>query len=373
MGPLKIARIDIAKYQLPLARRYRAGGVDIDQREGRLVRLRSADGLEGYGEVAPLPGLHTETLADVDQALGIVGAELAGQSFERFGALASNVANRIAAAAPRGDFGAPSAVFGLQCAAASIFAQAEGVPPAAVLSKSPREHVKINALFVGTAAEAAEAVARGDLDAYTCVKVKVGRAAPAEDRAMLDVLLSGLDEHVTVRLDANRALELQDAIERFRDLPPERIEYLEEPLARPADLGELHVATGLKIGLDESLYVPALRQLARAPYIAAWCLKAARIGHWKRMLAMSEEAQQQGATTVVSSCLESGLGLGWQVQMAAALPGNLGACGLGTESWLRLDIVAPAYDASRGYVRTKDWSGTPSRPVLERLRFRRAE
>jgi len=370
---VKIERVDIARYQLPLARRFRAGRVDLDQREGRLVRLRSADGLVGYGEVAPLPGVHTETLADVDAALGAVGAELAGQSFDNFGALADNVANRIAAAAPRGNFGAPSAVFGLQCAAASVFAAAEGVPPAAVLTRTPRDHVQVNALFVGAAAEAAEAIARGDLDAYGCVKVKVGQAPASTERAMLQVLLSGLDEQVKLRLDGNRALDLQDAIGRFRGLPPERIEYLEEPLVRPAELGELHAATGLGVGLDESLHEPALRHLTRAPYVVAWCLKAARIGHWKRMRSMSTEAAEHGARTIVSSCLESGLGLGWQVQLAAALPGDLGACGLGTESWLRLDIVAPAYDASRGYVRTSDWSGTPSEPVLDRLRFRRAE
>lgn len=369
---MRIERIDVAKYRLPLARRFKAGPINVDQREGRLLRVRSDEGRTGYGEIAPLPGLHAETLADVDAILEVVAPELEGRQFERFGDVANNAANRIAACAPRGDFGAPSAVFGLQCAAASIFAQMEGVPPASILSKKPRAKIAINGLFVGTVTDAAEALAAGTLDAYPCVKVKVGVQSAAADRELLDVLLSALDESVLLRIDANRQLTLDDAIERFRGLPPERIDYLEEPLARPEQLADLHAATGLMMGLDETLLIPALAPLRRARHIAAWCLKPARIGHWKRMLFLSEEAKSHGAVTVVSSCLESGLGLGWQAQMAAALPGEVAACGLGTESWLRVDLVAPRYDSSAGYVRTQDWSGTPSAAVLGKLRFKRA-
>ncbi len=372
MGPVKIERIEIAKYRLPLARRYKAGGVDVAHREGRFVRLTSDAGLQGYGEIAPLPGLHLESLDDVDAVLRTVGVELLGQEFERFGALANNVANRIAACAPRGDLGAPSAVFGLQCAAASVFAQAEGTVPAHILSKQPREEVPINALFVGDITDAAEAIADGKLDAYPIVKVKVGRPSAQDERELLRVLLSGLDDDVKLRLDANRSLDLDDAIRRFRGLPPERIEYLEEPLADPGQLADLHAATGHTMGLDETLHVPALQHLSRANYVSAWCLKAARIGHWRRLLFLSEQAAQHGATTVVSSSLESGLGLGWQVQMAAALPGDLAAAGLGTESWLRVDVVSPRYDSSRGVVSIHDWQGTPSAAVLDKLRFKQA-
>lgn len=368
---MKIARIDIAKYSLPLTRRYKAGTVDVAQREGRLVRLLSDTGLLGYGEIAPLPGLHKETLQDIDALLAVVCPELEGKTFERFGALADNVANRIAASAPRGDFGAPSAVFGLQCAAASVFAQAEGTTPAWILSKKPRPHVTVNALFIGDVTEAAEAIASGTLDAYPSVKVKVGRGSVGAEREMLEVLLSGLDEAVTLRIDGNRKLTIEEAVARFKGLPPERIEYLEEPLADPAQLADLHAATGLTMGLDETLHVPGLKHVGRASYVSAWILKAARVGHWKRLLFLSKEAKEHGAVSVVSSCLESGLGLGWQIQMAAALPGTVAAAGLGTESWLRIDTVAPPYDSSRGYVRINDWSGTPSAPVLGKLRFKR--
>ncbi len=366
---MKITRFETAKYILPLTQRYRVGTVDTDKRDGRLVRITSDDGFTAYGEISPLPGLHAESLREVDDALRVVGTDLEGRSFATFDTFASNVADRVAACAPHGQFGAPSVVFGLQTAGAALFAMAADTTPAAILSPRARDRVVVNALFVGDAAAAAEAIASGELDSYVCVKVKIGRGTAAADRSMLQVLLAGLPSRTQLRLDANRTLSLPDAIARFEGLPAERIEYLEEPLANPEELPDLHAATGLRIGLDETLRERSLFHLGRAPWVAAWCLKPALVGHWQRLLFLATEAEKHGAAVVVSSCFESGLGLWMQAQMAAALPGKTAAAGLGTEGWLRLDLVAPPYDSSCGFVRTCDWQGTPAERVLEKLRF----
>lgn len=369
---MKIARVEFAKFVLPLSRRYKVGAVDTDQREGRFVRLVTEDGHRGYGEIAPLPGLHKESLADVDRVLKEVGPGLEGKAFPSFDAFAQNAANRVDAGAGAGALGCPSVVFGLQMAGAAVFADAADTTPAAILGKAPRDRVAVNALFVGTPAAAAEAVASGELDPYPCVKIKAGRLSLQEDRDVFQILLAGLPDHTELRIDANRSLTLEDAVQRFAGLPPERIEYLEEPLADPNELGELSSRTGLKIALDETLHTPALQHLGRAPWVTAWCIKPSLVGHWGRMTFLAKEAERQGSVLVVSSALETGLGLWSQVQVAAALPGGTSAAGLGTEGWLRLDTVSPPYDASFGVVRTCDWQGTPSERVLEKLRFLRA-
>jgi O-succinylbenzoate synthase len=260
-------------------------------------------------------------------------------------------------------------VFGLQAAGLGALAVAAGTVPAALLSRAPREQVAMNALFSGSPAEAQEALPA--LRRYPVVKVKVGRRGPEEDRAVIEVLLRGLPASTPLRLDANRTLALEEAVGRFADLPPERIAYLEEPLADPTRLADLHAATGLRIALDETLREASTLYLGRAPWVAAWCMKPALIGHWQRLLFMAREAQRHGAAVVVSSCLESGLGLWAQVQLAAALPGDVAPAGLGTEGWLGVDVVQPRYDASRGSVTTAGWRGAPAARVLERLRFAR--
>ena len=372
MGPLRIARVEVARFRLPLSRRYKVGSVDTDQREGLFVRITADDGTVGFGEVAPLPGLHAETLDQAEGVLRRVAGEIVGHEFVMFDALAQNVANRVAACAPSGEFGCPTVVFGLQSAGAAVFANQADTTPAAILGLEPRDRVMVNALFVGSPAAAAEAVASGELDSYPCVKVKAGRQSVAEDRDVFRILLAGLPERTTLRIDANRALTLEDAVQRFQGLPPERVEYLEEPLADPGALADLHGRTGLSIGLDETLRVPALRDIGRAPYVSAWCLKPSLVGHWGRMTFLAKEAERAGSALVVSSALETGLGLWAQVQMAAALPGRTAAAGLGTEGWLRVDTVTPPYDASFGVVRTCDWQGSISERVLALLQFRAA-
>ncbi len=369
---MKIARVEVAPFRLPLSRQYKAGAVDTQERQGRFVRLVADSGSQSYGEISPLPGLHKESLADVDRVLRTVGPELHGCDFVSFDAYAQNVANRVAACGPAGQTPCPSVIFGLQSAGAAMLAQDADTTPAAILCSTPRDRVAVNALFVGSPAAAAEAIASGQLDAYPCVKVKVGLRSIAEDREVLGILLSGLPDNTTLRLDANRSLTLDDAVARFRGLPAQRIEFLEEPLSDPGGLADLNAHTGLTMGLDETLHIPSLYDIGRASYVSAWCLKPSLVGHWGRMVFLAKEAERYGSAVIVSSALETGLGLWSQAQMAAALPGRTAAAGLGTESWLRIDTVTPRYDASRGVVLTCDWQGVPSPRVLDKLNFRKA-
>ena len=131
MAAVKIDRFDIAKYRLPLARRFRAASVDTDQREGRLVRLTTDDGLQCFGEISPLPGRHQESMADVDAALARLGPELTGAEYGAFAPFAGGVADLVAGlrSGPL-----PSVVFGIQTAGLAQFAQRARCAPAAILS-----------------------------------------------------------------------------------------------------------------------------------------------------------------------------------------------------------------------------------------------
>jgi len=367
---MKIERIECAKYRLPLTRRFHAGGVDVENREGRLVRLRSDTGVEAYGEISPLPGLHRETIHDAERVLAEVARGIRGRTYERFGSLAQNIGDRIAACAPGDALGFPSVCFGMQAAGAGLFAIAEETTPASVWSRSPRTEVRLNGLFVGGLEEAEAALAEGTLARYPAVKVKVGMRPVEDEQEILQTLLRGLPETTRLRLDANRTLTVEEAIARFGGLPPERIEYLEEPLADPTDLAELYSRTGLPMGLDETLRDAEVFNLGRTKYVAAWILKPTLVGHWKRLRFLADDAVQRGKDVVVSSTLESGLGLWALVQVAASLPGADVPAGLATEGLLKVDIVSPRYDSSAGVLRTADWPAAPAPRILERLQFR---
>jgi O-succinylbenzoate synthase len=367
---LKIANLEVAKFRIPLRKPYRVGDVVSAHRTGRLVRITGDDGHVGYGEVTPLPGLHAESLEDADRVLLDVGRGIVGRVFQGFEALAHRVADRVAAHGTDGEIFHPSVCFGLQTAAMGLFARAEGLVAAQVLSSNVRMEVPVCGFFSGNPPDADDAIAAGTLDAYPCVKVKIGRLAPTIERRTIDTLLQGLPPHVKLRLDANRGLTLEQALELFHDLPLGRIEYLEEPLADPSEMAALHRQTRLPMAIDESLHDPTVGYLQRAPFVTAWIVKPAREGDWRRVRDLAEEAGHRFAGCVISSCLETGVGLWALAQMAAAIPGKPLAAGLATNILLGADMLKPRFDATSGSVETVGWQDTPTPHILGQLKFK---
>ena len=199
---------------------------------------------------------------------------------------------------------------------------------------------------------------------FGSVKVKVGKRPVADERRMLELLVDKLPTPISLRIDANRRLALDQAIELFGGLPRERIEYLEEPLQTGRALKELTEATGLRLALDESLFFPDPTRFREGPLIAAWILKPARMGGYLETMAYAERAQETGKFCVISSCLESGLGLWAQAQLAAAVNEEPVAAGLATDTLLDGDLIDPPFDSSAGTLRTADWRGEPSEAFL---------
>ncbi len=345
------------------------GSDSLTHRTGRLIRIQDEDGNSGYGEATPLPGLHAESLEEVDHVLADVAGSLRGETFPSYRVMGERIANRVNAHGVAGEMGHPSACFGLETASMALFASAADKTPAAVLGGVRREQVRVAGFFAGSPPEAEEALADGSLRKYERIKVKVGRAAAAVDRRTIETLLDGLPPGVKLRLDANRSFDLPQALELFGGLPPERIDYLEEPLADPSQMGSLHSQTRLHMAVDESLHDPTLHYLGRSKFVSAWVVKPARIGHWERIRFLSEDASNHGAECVLSSCLETGIGLAAQAQMAAALPGTVAPAGLATNDLLAADMLKPRFQVTSGVVEAADWKNAPSPGVLDKLKF----
>ncbi|MFO0828143.1 MAG: o-succinylbenzoate synthase [Phycisphaerales bacterium] len=301
-------RVEIARYSLALARPFRFAGTTLTRRDGFFVRI---DG-RGVGEVAPMPGVHRE---GVDECLAILR--------ER---------------GPLDLDGMPSALaFGVSCAL-------ECDEP--ILRSPLRPSIGVNALFVGDAAAARAAIDARRFEGANTIKVKVARR---EDRATVETLLDGLGPAVRLRLDANRGLAFDDAVALVAGLPPDRIEYLEEPLDDPLRLPELHHATGHSIALDESLLEPNSRAaLETAPGVTTHVLKPSLHGSLARVRARAERTARQLLGTTVSSALETNFTLRLLARLVTWLPSAEGDHGLGTSGMLVGDpTTAPTITGGR--------------------------
>ncbi|WP_204079446.1 o-succinylbenzoate synthase [Mycobacterium riyadhense] len=200
-----------------------------------------------------------------------------------------------------------------------------------------RDHVAINATVPAVAAaQVAEVLAR--FPGARTAKVKV--AEPGQSLADDVDRVNAVRELVeTVRVDANGGWSVEHAVQAAAALTADgNLEYLEQPCATVDELAELRRRVDVPIAADESIRKaddPLAVVRAGAADIAV--LKVAPMGG---VSALIDIAAQIDIPVVVSSALDSAVGIAAGLTAAAALPELRHACGLGTGGLFVEDVVA---------------------------------
>lgn len=188
-----------------------------------------------------------------------------------------------------------------------------------------RSEVVVNAL-VATVAEAVEAVAAG----YTCLKVKGAESVPA--------IRDAVGPHVALRVDANGAWDVDTAVTTIRRLGRYDVELVEQPVATLEGLAAVRRQVDTPIAADECVRSrDDARRLARLGAADVIVLKVQPLGGVAAALDIAEAA---AVPPIVSSMMETSVGLAAGLALAAALPSLPFACGLATATWLEGDVVA---------------------------------
>ena len=164
-------------------------------------------------------------------------------------------------------------------------------------------------------------------------KVKVGSNA-SEDIARINVLRS-LRPHAKIRIDANGLLSVEQAVSLLQLVGD--IEYIEQPCATIQELRELKKRIDVKIVGDEVLRKAkdsfAIDLTGAVDYLM---LKVQPLGGIKRA---HQLAQHHKLPVVVSSALESAVGINYGLILAASFEDMNFDCGLGTGSLLAKNVA----------------------------------
>jgi O-succinylbenzoate synthase len=139
-------------------------------------------------------------------------------------------------------------------------------------------------------------------------------------------------------VDANGAWTVDEAVEAIRALDKVGLEYVEQPVAEVTDLAAVRRRVDVPIAADESIrraHDPLLVRDLEAADIAV--LKVQPLGGVMSCLRLAEEI---GLPVVVSSAVETSVGLAAGVALAAALPDLPYACGLATTTLLTADVTS---------------------------------
>ncbi|WP_458781323.1 o-succinylbenzoate synthase [Arthrobacter sp. D3-16] len=201
-----------------------------------------------------------------------------------------------------------------------------------------------------------EVLARfGRVDA---VKVKVAERGQTldDDAARLAAVRSVLPA-AAIRVDANGGWDVPAAVEALTRLAEVGLEYAEQPVPTIDGLAEVRRAlraagTPVLIAADESVRKESdpLR-VARAGAADLIVVKVAPLGGVRRAL---DIVAQAGLPAVVSSALDTSVGIRAGLALAAALPELPYACGLGTVSLFETDISMDPLVADDGAIRLRD-------------------
>jgi O-succinylbenzoate synthase len=316
---VKLSGFGLYRYDLLFTEPLTLTGATLRNRQGLLLRLTGDDGSEGWGEAAPLPGFSRETLDKAASQLRELGTSLVGCEVS----LDWMDPDAEPGRAPDLPRLAPSARFGVELAIWNLLSASSGN----TMPCRPVETVWLNGLLSGSAKEVIAEARRMTDAGYRAVKLKVGRRSVKEDSGLIHAVSGILGDGVSLRIDANRAWNFDEAREFARSTADLRYEYIEEPLADAALLS--------------------------------------RFGGISHTLQVAEQARRFGIPAVTSSAYESGIGTLGLISLAA----TTGEAPAGLDTYRRLagDVFDPPLDLSLPCIDVRATLDTPRKVDLDSL------
>jgi L-alanine-DL-glutamate epimerase-like enolase superfamily enzyme len=326
--------VDFASVRLRFAQPLTTAYGELDERELLTIRIKGADEVVGWGEAAPLEpydGVSREAVREALMAYepilrdgdGRPGAELLD--------------------ACRSAADLPQALAAVDMALWDRAGNREGCPVSALLADEPAAAVRVSATItaVDRAGAAAQAVAAARAG-YTCVKVKVG---VGDDPGRLAAVRAAVGPEVELRLDANGAWDVDEAVRSIEALAPAGLELVEEPVHGIEALRAVRDRVAVRVAMDETA---AEHGSLTAGVADAVCLKISRCGGISGLLAEAALVRAAGADVYVASTYDGPLGIAAAVHCAAALRPTA-ASGLGTLELFEDEFdVLPVQDGAIG-------------------------
>ncbi|WP_374199747.1 o-succinylbenzoate synthase [Arthrobacter sp. SO5] len=225
-----------------------------------------------------------------------------------------------------------------------------------------RTSIPVNATIPAVAAELVpEILARfGRVDA---VKIKVAEPGQTleDDAARVGAVRAALPD-AAIRVDANGGWDVPTAVEALTRLSAVGLEYAEQPVPDIAGLAEVRrqlraAGVPVLIAADESVRKEEdPLKVARAGAADLIVVKVAPLGGVRRALDIVARA---GLPAVVSSALDTTVGIRAGLALAAALPELPYACGLGTVSLLAGDVTRDSLVPDDGAIRLREVHADP--------------
>jgi L-alanine-DL-glutamate epimerase-like enolase superfamily enzyme len=346
---MKIASAEIISVRLPLREPFVVAYGSYPDTLSVLVRLRTSEGLEGWGEATPDPQVTGETWAGVAATLrhDLAPALIGRDARDREAAIHALDA-RVE--------GAPAAKAALDIALHDLLSRSMSVPLWQLLGGRSKPTLPISRVISMGDPDAMAATARRHVAAgFRTVKAKVGDVAnPMLDVQRVAAVREAVGPDIAIKVDVNQGWRTAGvAIGAIRTMLPCRPAYIEQPVAwwDIEGLADVRRQTGAAIMIDEGCHGP--RDMQRAVALRAADLvniKLMKTGGLLNALKVNAIAETAGIPaqigTMVESSIASAAGLHAAMAMANVQTVEMGGPLMLAEdianagSWYRHDAVA---------------------------------
>ena len=216
--------------------------------------------------------------------------------------------------------------------------------------KPIRDQVEINATLPNVKVSEVKDLLAG-FNGCNTIKIKINDFET--DQALLIECLKEVPK-AKFRLDVNGGWALEEAIANVQSYEKafgSLIEYIEQPCTDFADLNSLRNSTGIKIAVDESIRKYIAGDLTKIKEVADIAIiKWAPTGGFDAALEVIEKI---GLPVVISSALDSSVGISHGLSLAEAVPNLYGACGLGTVCLLEGDVTSNPLMPINGIIKNR--------------------
>jgi o-succinylbenzoate synthase len=386
--------MEVIPYSIPMRTSFTTAHGNILVRQGAIVVAQTADGLQGFGDIAPLPEFAHGTLADaltlfpklatpiktlpLDQALTflweqtdhypsslIYGIELAlldlaAKIQQRpLHHLLSQYSYQFALGGQgRRDWACPCPQ-SLRTNACEIDTEERNLVSASQEPSSAPNRVRVNAVIGAPALDVAvEQAQRALAQGFRCLKLKVGNNKQTVIERVA-AIRQAIGPEIHLRLDANEGWDITQATTILRACEPFAIQYVEQPLPRHdlAGMARLCTLVPVAIAADEAVSDLASARLLMQAHAADILIVKPQFARGLRMSQqIIAEATDRGLQCVLTSAIESGIGVAGVLHLAAAMPRGQGKLspylesGLATLSLLEHDLLVDTLLLEQGWM-----------------------
>lgn len=366
MGNLsqKIIGYDLWHLELPVTSRRDHGIGSVEGVcEVVVLRLKSEDGNEGFGEASPwsvFTGTPEATYAALDRYLRplVVGEVVANRS--------AIMARAVYAVAH-----CTEAKAALETALLDLAGRISGVPVWSLLGGRCRENIPLSCSIANPDfVQDIDLLARLQADGVRLVKLKTGFKDHAFDIMRLEYLAQNYPE-LSVRVDYNQGLSIEDAPAQVRDVAQFAPDFIEQPVRAHhfGMMGKLRQMIDVPLLADESVFGPEdMERAAREGICDGVSVKIMKSGGLTRGQSVARVAAAHGLTAYGGDMFEAGLAHLAGTHMIAATPEITLGCEFYQASYfLKEDILESPFQVSGGQVVVPDAPGLGNRPDIAKL------